>query len=48
MEYEINFNAALKDPKEIKLRVEKINKIAVEMASSYYIEKANKKSRCVK
>jgi hypothetical protein len=47
MEIEIKYDTALTDPKEIEKRIEKINAIVVDIASSYYIEKA-KKSRCVK
>jgi hypothetical protein len=42
MEYEIelNFDKALKDPKAIDAKIKEINKIIVDMASNYYIEKS--------
>jgi hypothetical protein len=39
MEIEIIYDKALNDPKEIESKIEQINKIVVDIASSYYIEK---------
>lgn len=41
MEIEIIYDTALSDPKEIEKRIEKINKIVVDIATNYYIEKSN-------
>lgn len=40
---EINYDNALKDPKEIEKRIEKINDLVVDIASAYFIDQDKKK-----